>query len=92
MLDVVHNAAASRFQTSVDGVLCVLEYSLREGVMTITHTGVPDAVGGRGIAGALATAAFDAARREHWRVVPACAYVEAWSKRHPEYADLVEPA
>jgi predicted GNAT family acetyltransferase len=92
MGDVVHNANASRFETVVDGVLCVLEYRLHEGVMTITHTGVPEAVGGRGIAGALATAAFDAARSKHWRVVPACAYVEAWIKRHPEYADLVNPA
>jgi predicted GNAT family acetyltransferase len=92
MVDVVHNAAASRFESVVDGVLCVLEYSLHEGVMTITHTGVPEAVGGRGIAGALAAAAFEAARHERWRVVPACAYVEAWIKRHPEYADLVDPA
>jgi predicted GNAT family acetyltransferase len=92
MLDVVHNAAASRFEVIVDGVLCVLEYSLHDGVMTITLTGVPEAVGGRGIAGALATTAFEAARREGWRVVPACAYVEAWIKRHPEYADLLNPA
>lgn len=92
MVDVVHNAAASRFEAVVDGVLCVLEYNVRDGVMTITHTGVPDAVGGRGIAGALATAAFEAARQQHWRVVPACAYVAVWIKRHPEYADLVDPA
>lgn len=90
--DVVHNVAANRFEAVVDGVLCVLEYDLHEGVMTITHTGVPDAVGGRGIAGALASAAFETARREHWRVVPACTYVEAWIKRHPEYANLVNPA
>jgi predicted GNAT family acetyltransferase len=91
-VDVKLNAAASRFEAVVDGVLCVLDYDLREGVMTITHTGVPETVGGRGIAGALATAAFDAARREHWRVVPACSYVDAWIKRHPEYADLVNSA
>ena len=91
-LDVVHNGAANRFETVVDGALCVLEYKLRDGVMTITHTGVPEAVAGRGIAGALATAAFETARKQHWRVVPACAYVEVWIKRHPEYADLVNPA
>ena len=64
--------------------------ALLEDCMTITHTGVPEAVGGRGIASALATAAFDTARREHWRVVPACSYALVWIERHPEYADLVD--
>ncbi|WP_345782598.1 N-acetyltransferase, partial [Dokdonella sp.] len=47
---ITRNDAHDRFETTVDGVLCVLEYRLRGDVMTITHTGVPDAVGGRGIA------------------------------------------
>jgi predicted GNAT family acetyltransferase len=90
-LNIVHNAAASRFEVVVDGVLCVLEYNLRGNVMSIDHTGVPEAVGGRGIAGALAKAAFEHARSEHWRVIPACSYVATWIQRHPEYADLVNP-
>jgi predicted GNAT family acetyltransferase len=91
-LDVVHNEVESRFEVLVEGALCVLEYTLHEGVMTINHTGVPEAVGGRGIAGALAKAAFDTARRQHWRVVPACSYVSVWIDRHPEYADIVNRA
>lgn len=90
--EVVHNAAQSRFETVVDGVQCVLEYALRDGVMTITHTGVPAQVGGRGIAGALVTAAFEHARAAGWRVVPACSYAAAWIARHPQYADLVSAA
>lgn len=86
---IIRNAARDRFETTVDGVQCVLEYQLHDGVMTITHTGVPEAVGGRGIAGALTRHAFDEARRQGWRVVPACAYASAWLVRHAEYADLV---
>ncbi|MEO7432839.1 MAG: GNAT family N-acetyltransferase [Dokdonella sp.] len=87
--NVIRNNAASRFETTVDGVLCVLDYRLDDGVLTITHTSVPDDVGGRGIAGGLVTAAFDTARREKWRVVPACSYAEAWVAKHPDYSDLV---
>ena len=87
MLDVVHNAAASRFEVIVDGVLCVLEYSLHDGVMTITHTGVPEAVGGRGIAGELVRAAVATARARGWKVVPACSYAQAWLQRHPQEAE-----
>ncbi len=87
---ITRNDAHDRFETTVDGVLCVLEYRLRGDVMTITHTGVPDAVGGRGIAAALTRFALDDARREGRRVVPACAYSIAWLAKHPEYADLVD--
>lgn len=87
--EIVRNDAASRFETVVDGVLCVLEYRLRSGVMMITHTGVPEAVGGRGIAAALTRAALETARGEGWRVVPRCSYSLAYLERHPEYGDLL---
>ena len=58
-------------------------------VMTIVHTGVPPAVGGRGVAGALVQAAIDAARAEGWKVRPACTYAAAWLARHPAYQDLL---
>ncbi len=88
-IEVLHQPAQHRFEAVVDGVACVLEYTLRDGVMTITHTGVPPQVGGRGIAGALVTAAFEHARAVGWRVVPACSYAATWIDRHPRYADLV---
>lgn len=87
-LDIRHLAAAHRFETNVDGFLCELDYNLHDGVMTITHTGVPEQVGGRGIAGELVRTAFETARQEGWRVVPACSYAQVWMTRHPEYADL----
>jgi predicted GNAT family acetyltransferase len=89
---VVRNDAAERFEAVVDGALCVLDYRLDDKVLTIVHTGVPDAVGGRGIAAALTKAAFDTARREHWQVIPDCAYAVAYIERHPEYRDLVSRA
>ena len=91
-IEVLHDAAEHRFRAVVDGVTCVLEYRMQGAVMTITHTGVPEAVGGRGIASALVQAAFDTARRENLRVVPACSYAALWAARHPAYADIVSPA
>ncbi|HEY0199292.1 MAG TPA: GNAT family N-acetyltransferase [Rhodanobacter sp.] len=85
---IEHDRDAHRFETTVDGVHCELDYTLVAGVMTIVHTGVPDAVGGRGIAAALVRTALDAARNEGWRVVPACSYAVVWMQRHPEYDDL----
>jgi predicted GNAT family acetyltransferase len=50
-LSIRHDIAAQRFEVEVDGERCELDYRVSGGVMTITHTGVPSAVGGRGIAG-----------------------------------------
>lgn len=89
MTDIIHNAPASRFEATADGHLCVLDYQLDNDVMTITHTGVPPAVGGRGIAADLTRVALDTARQRHWRVRPLCSYAAVYVRRHPEYADLV---
>jgi len=88
--DIRRNLAASRFETTVDGSLCVLDYRLHEGLLSIDHVGVPPPVEGRGIAGRLVQAAMEQARREGWRVVPHCAYAAAWLRRHPDYAGLVQ--
>ena len=87
-LEIRHLTQAHRFEATVDGFVCELDYSLRGAVMTITHTGVPEQVGGRGIAGELVRTALESARREGWRVVPACSYAKLWLERHPAYSDL----
>lgn len=86
---VRHSEGQSRFDTTVDGHLCVLDYVLNGKTMTITHTGVPSAVGGRGIAAELTRVALDAARAQNWKVVPACSYAAVYIRRHPQYEDLV---
>lgn len=83
-----HDARAGRFSTEVDGVEAELAYRLDGDRMTILHTGVPEAIGGRGIAGRLVQAAMDHARAEGLKVHPACAYASAWMDKHPEYRDL----
>ena len=88
--DVHHDPDARRLHTREEGHEAELRYSLRDGRMVIDHTGVPDAIGGRGIAGILVKAALDLARARGWRVVPACSYSAAYVQRHPEYADLIE--
>ena len=88
-LDVVHEPGHSRFSAMVDGHACVLDYQLRDSVMTIVHTGVPPAVGGRGIAAELTRVALETARAQGWTVVPVRSYAAVYMRRHPEYHDLL---
>jgi predicted GNAT family acetyltransferase len=88
-MDVIHDADARQFHVDVEGHRGIIDYTLRDGVMAITHTGVPPAIGGRGVAAELTRAALETARREGWKVVPACSYAAAFIRRHPEFAALV---
>lgn len=85
----VHDPINRRFQLTVDGEACVLDYRLAGDVMTITHTGVPKRLEGQGLASRLMHAALDAARVAGWKVVPACAYAAAFMQRHPEFKSLL---
>lgn len=87
--DIQHQPDRSRFATVLEGAEATLEYRMEGECMVIEHTNVPEAVGGRGIAGALTRAAFDHARAQGWHVRPACSYAAGWVDRHPEYGDLL---
>jgi predicted GNAT family acetyltransferase len=84
MNPVDHDTEAQRFSTVVDGERALLDYRLSNRVMTITHTGVPPAIAGRGIAAELMHAAVEAARAAGWTVNPVCSYAAAYMRRHPE--------
>jgi uncharacterized protein len=88
-MSIAHDAGAHRFATSQDGVEAHLDYELAGRTMTITHTIVPPEIGGRGIAGHLVQAAFDAARAQGWTVRPQCSYAADWAQKHPEVQDLL---
>jgi uncharacterized protein len=79
-----HDREAHRFTTVVDGNRAQLDYTLADRVMTITHTRVPPAIGGRGIAAELMEAALSAARGAGWSVSPACSYARTYLEKHPQ--------
>ena len=88
-LVIEHLAEQSRFQALVEGQTCVVDYELAGGVMTITHTGVPGPLGGRGIAAELTRAALAHASSAHLKVRPLCSYARVYMQRHPETASLL---
>jgi predicted GNAT family acetyltransferase len=87
-MNIEHDTSSMQFSTVVDGHRAVLDYQLSGNVMTITHTGVPPAIGSRGIAADLTRAALAAARASRWTVHPACSYAAAYMRRHPHETDL----
>jgi predicted GNAT family acetyltransferase len=87
-MDIHHDETGHQFDIQIGEAHASLRYELDAGVMTITHTNVPEALGGRGIGSELVHAALDIARRRGWKVIPACSFADAWMRRHPETEDL----
>lgn len=90
-IEIRHNAAASRFEATVDGLPCFADYALVDNVMRIHHTEVPRALEGRGIAGRIVRAALAHAEAHGLAVEPWCGYVRVYMKRHPETQRLLPP-
>jgi predicted GNAT family acetyltransferase len=65
-----------------------VSFSLAPGVITLTHTEVPAALRGQGIASRLMHAVLETARAQGLKVVPRCSFVAAFMSRHPEFNDL----
>lgn len=78
------------YQAHVEGADAIgrLIWSETGGVRSADSTQVPEAIGGRGIAGKLVDALIEDARAQGFKVKPACSYVEKAFDRHPEWAGL----
>jgi predicted GNAT family acetyltransferase len=92
-ISLQHQEARKRFELTVDGQASVLDYSLHANdagtvVMSITHTHVPAALQGRGLAAQLMAAALAHARAQGWKVEPVCSYAVSYMNKHAGLADL----
>jgi predicted GNAT family acetyltransferase len=89
MPEVTDNGALSRYEMVVDGVTAFVTYARHGDRLTLLHTEVPQALGGRGIGSSLATAVLEHVRSRGLRVAPECEFIAAFIKRHTEFADQV---
>lgn len=88
MAQITDRPERSRYELPIEGGgVAVATYELSPGTMTITHVIVPTHAGGKGIGGKLAAHAIEAARERGLKIVPACPFMAAYFKHHPELTD-----
>ena len=85
---VTHNLAATQFEIHTDAGVAILTYRTSGATMDLMHTEVPKSIEGGGYGSALARAALESARVNRMTVIPTCAFVRAYMRRHHEYDDL----
>ncbi len=80
-----------RYATRLAGIDAEAEITFRhhgDGIISADHTGVPDEMGGHGVAKALLNFMLEDARREGFRIIPICPFVRGQYAKHPEWSDL----
>jgi uncharacterized protein len=85
------NPQAGRFEASVADHTAVAQYEIGPGVITFTHTRVPETLRGKGIASELAKVALAAARERGLLVLPKCTFFASYMRRHSDTQDLLAP-
>ncbi len=82
--------AGGRYITVIDGHLAEMTYS-RAGKsrIIIDHTGVPEALRGKGAGQALVKRAVEDARAEGILIIPLCPFAKAQIAKHAEWQDVL---
>lgn len=86
---VRNNVETSRYELGSGDTLCIAAYDRRAGALAFTHTEVPAAMAGQGMASRLIKEALADVRASNLKVIPLCAFVAAYFERHPEEQDLL---
>ena len=86
---VIDNPSEHRFELKVGDHLAVAYYTLTPGIITFTHTEVPQELSGQGIGSKLARDALEQVRARGLKVIPKCPFISAYIAKHDEFADLI---
>lgn len=85
-MDVVHKPEQNHFEVALETGTAVLEYTLRDQTLTITHTYVPNAARGHGVASRMTASALEYARQQDLNVVPLCSFAVTYMARQERRA------
>ncbi|WP_158047144.1 GNAT family N-acetyltransferase [Skermanella pratensis] len=91
MAEVTDNQAHHRYEMDVNGTVAFMNYRLKDDVIALVHTEVPESLSGQGVGSKLVRGVLDDVRGRGLKVEPYCTFVQGYVERHSEYQDLILP-
>ena len=91
-MDITSKETGSKgeYLATFEGHTAEMTYSRASAkLIIIDHTGVPDALRGKGVGQALAAYAVEDARKGDWKIMPLCPFFKAQTQKHPEWSDVI---
>ncbi|MFN7055773.1 GNAT family N-acetyltransferase [Hyphomonas sp.] len=82
--------SGGRYFVTIDGHTAEMTYSKAGATrIIIDHTGVPDALRGKGAGQAMVKRAVEDARAAGIKIIPLCPFAKAQIGKHPEWQDVL---
>ncbi len=81
---LIHNEAECKYEYHIDGHIAYITYDDQDGNMHLTHTIVPDALAGKGLAKELLEDVLAEIDKNGKKAVAQCSYVVKYQEKNPE--------
>ena len=88
-LRILDNPEKKRFEAPIEVKIAFIEYIRAKDAIYLTHTEVPESLGGRGIGSALVKEVLQQIEGEGLLLAPLCPFVAGYLKKHPEWQRLL---
>lgn len=83
------NQELKQFEIKIDDEVAKIEYHIMDDRIFLTHTEVPEELGGRGIGNLLAQKTLDHISKTKYKVVPYCTFIVNYIRKNPKYRHLL---
>ena len=88
--EVINNEAQRQFEIQMNGFISKIPYNIKDDMMALLNTEVPDELKGRGVASILALYALNYAKDHHLKISTHCPFITRYIKEHPEWKSYVK--
>ncbi len=84
---LIHNEPECKYEYHIDGHIAYITYDDQNGNMHLTHTIVPDALAGKGLAKMLLEDVLEQIKKDNKKAVAQCSYIVKYQEKNPEKSD-----
>ncbi len=81
---LIHNEPECKYEYHIDGHVAYITYDDQDGKMHLTHTIVPDALAGKGLAKQLLEDVLAQIKKDGKKAVAMCSYIVKYQEKNPE--------
>lgn len=81
---LVHNKPECKYEYHIDDHVAYITYDDQDGKMHLTHTIVPDALAGQGLAKQLLEDVLEQIKKDGKKAVAMCSYIVKYQEKNPE--------
>ena len=85
---LIHNEPECKYEYHIDGHIAYITYDDQDGNMHLTHTIVPDALAGKGLAKMLLEDVLEQIKNDNKKAVAQCSYIVKYQEKNPEKSDF----